>query len=221
MMRVCLFLLLLGLTSCVPMTPPQQLPNNCLADAVPAQLLAGNWLNQAGIWRLRQVTLLEVGGKKIPLEGFLRLDLARGEARLVAMNEIGLVLFDLLVTENDQHLQRAIPQLQKRQGFAAGVAQSLRQIFLQPQPQAGDRLETHGNIQRLWRALPGGRLGFSYDCRGDLRTTRFEADAGDWRVAYDHYRQFGESRLPEQIVMNDYRHGVKLSLWIREVKQEL
>lgn len=221
MMRVCLFILLLGLTSCVPTTPPQQLPDNCRADAAPSQLLAANWLQQPGIWRLRQVTLLEIGRKKIPLEGFLRLDLARGEARLVAMNEIGLVLFDLLVTENDQHLQRAIPQLQKRQGFADGVAQSLRQIFLQPQPQVSDRLENRGNIQRLWRVLPGGRLGFSYDCRGDLRTTRFEADAGNWRVAYDHYRQFGGSRIPEQIVMNDYRHGVKLSLWIREVKQEL
>ena len=168
-----------------------------------------------------QVILSEGGSRKIPLEGFLRLDLARGEARLVAMNEIGLVLFDLLVTENDQHLQRAIPQLQKRKGFATGVAQSLRQIFLQPQPQVNDQLENRGNTQRLWRGLPGGRLGFSYDCRGDLRTTRFEADAGNWRVAYDHYRQFGESRLPEHIVMNDYRHGVKLSLWIREVKQEL
>ena len=220
MLRFFFLLVLLGLVSCAPTTPPQQLPDNCQADAVPAQLLAANWLQQSGTWRLRQVTLLEIGSKKIPLEGFLRLDLARGEARLVAMNEIGLVLFDLLVTEKGQHLQRAIPQLKKRKGFASGVAQSLRYIFLQPQPQVGDRLENRGNTQRLWRVLPGGSLGFVYDCRGDLRTTRFEANSGNWRVAYDDYRQFGESRLPEQISMNDYRHGVKLSLWIREVKQE-
>ena len=221
MLRFCFLLLFLSLTSCVPATPPQQLPDNCRADAEPAQLLAENWLNQSGIWRLRQVTLLEVGRKKIPLEGFLRLDLVRGEARLVAMNEMGLVLFDLLVTEKDQQLKRAIPQLQNINGLAVGVAQSLRQIFLLPQPQVDDRLENRDHTQRLWRGLPGGNLGFVYDCHGDLRTTRFEADAGHWRVAYDDYRQFGESRLPEQIIMNDYRHGVKLSLWIREVKQEL
>lgn len=220
-MRVCLLLLLLGLASCVPATPPQQLPDNCQADAAAIQLLAGNWLNQPEIWRFRQVTLLEVGRKKIPLEGFLRLDLVRKEARLVAMNEMGVVLFDLLVTENDQHLHRAIPQLQQIAGFATGVAQSLRQIFLQPQPKADDHMENRGNIQRLWRILPGGSLGFVYDCRGELRETRLVADTGDWRIAYDQYKQFGESRLPEQIIMNDYRHGIKLSLWIREVKQEL
>jgi len=221
MSRFLLLLLLLSLVSCVPATPPQHLPENCQADATATQLLEANWLQQSGIWRLRQVTLLEVGRKKIPLEGFLRLDLPRGEARLVAMNEMGLVLFDLLVTEKDQQLKRAIPQLQQVKGLAVGVAQSLRQIFLLPQPKVGDQLVIGGNTQRLWRGLPGGSLGFVYDCQGNLRTTRFEADAGNWRVAYDDYRQFGGSRLPEQIIMNDYRHGVKLSLWIREVKQEL
>lgn len=220
-MRACFFVLLLGLVSCVPATPPQQLPENCSADAAAAQLLSENWLNQPGIWRLRQTTLLEIGRKKIPLEGFLRLDLTQGEARLVAMNEMGVVLFDLLVTADDQQLKRAVPQLQHVNGLAVGIAQSLRQIFLQPQPQVGDQLENRGNIQRLWQGLPGGSVAFSYDCRRNLRNVRFEADGGDWRVAYDQYRQFGASRLPEQIIMNDYRHGVKLSLWIREVKKEL
>ena len=221
MLRICSFILLLGLTSCVLATPPQQFPENCRADAAVAQLLADNWLNQPEVWRLRQVTLLEIGRKKIPLEGFLRLDLARGEARLVAMNEMGLVLFDLLVTKDDQQLKRAVPQLQQVKGLAAGIAQSLRQIFLQPQPAADDRLETRGNIQRLRRLFPGGSLAFLYDCRGELRETRLMADTADWRVAYDQYRQFGASRLPEQIIMNDYQHGVKLSLWIREVKREI
>lgn len=221
MLRVCYLILLLGLVSCVPATPPQQLPNNCRADASVAQLLAGNWLSQPGVWRLRQVTLLEVGGGKFPLQGFLRLDVARGEARLVAMNEMGLVLFDLLVTEDDQQLKRAIPQLQQVKGLASGIAQSLRQIFLRPRPQIEDQFENRGNTQRLRRELPGGSLVFNYDCRRDLRNIRYSADGGDWRVAYDRYRLFGLSRLPEQITMNDYRHGVKLSLWIREVKQEL
>ncbi|MEE4253382.1 MAG: hypothetical protein V2I50_04985 [Desulfuromusa sp.] len=221
MLRICSLILLLGLVSCVSATPPQQFPENCRAEASVEQLLAGNWLGQSGVWRLRQVTLLEIGSKKIPLEGFLRLDLVRGEARLVAMNEMGLVLFDLLVTENDQQLQRAIPQLQQVKGLSAGVAQSLRQIFLQPRPQLDDQFTIRGNIQRLRREMPGGSLAFNYDCRRDLRNIRFVADGGDWRVAYDQYRQFGTSRLPEQIIMNDFQHGVKLSLWIREVKQEL
>jgi hypothetical protein len=221
MLRRVILLLLLSLAACAPVTPLQQLPDNCLAEASSAQLVTTNWLNQQQVWRLRQVTLLEAGGQKFPLEGFLRLDLIRGEARLVAMNEVGLVLFDLLVTRTEQHLQRAVPQLRQVNGFAAGVAQSLRQIFLHPPPRADDQLENRGNIQRLRRLLPDGTLDFRYDCRGDLRTVRLQTEDGDWRVAYDHYRQLDGGRVPEQIIMNDYQQRLKLSLWIREAKREL
>lgn len=221
MLRIGVFLWLLSLVACVPGTPSQHLPDNCLAEASPGQLVLTNWLNQPQIWRLRQVTLLEAGGRKFPLEGFLRLDLTRGEARLVAMNEVGLVLFDLQVSKTDQHLQRALPQLQQIDGFAAGVARSLRQMFLHPSPRVDDQLENEGNIQQLRRLLPDGSLDFRYDCRGDLRTVRLVAEHGDWRVAYDHYRQLDGSRLPEQIIMNDYQQRLKLSLWIREAKREL
>jgi len=131
-----------------------------------------------------------------------------------------LVLFDLLVTKTDQHLQRALPQLQKIKGLAAGVAQSLRQIFLYPPPRVDDQLENRGNIQQLRRMLPDGTLDFRYDCHGDLRTVRWATEENDWRVAYDNYQQFGDSRIPEQIIMNDYQQRLKLSLWIREAKQE-
>ena len=220
MLRSCSLFLLIVLTGCVPTTPPQQLPENCAATAAAEQLLGGSWLNQGDVWRLRQLTLLEIGSKKVPLEGFLRLDTAKRQARLVAMNEMGVVLFDLLVMEEGQQLKRAIPQLQKVKGLAVGVGQSLRQIFLQPRPAGNDRLENLDHIQKLWRSIPGGYLRFIYDCHRDLRTVRFSGDSGDWRVAYNDYQVFSERRLPLEIVLNDYRHGVKLSLWIREVKQE-
>ena len=106
MFRICVVLLFLSLSACLygcmPATPQQQLPDNCRAAALPEQLLAANWLSQPGVWRLRQVTLLEAGGKKIPLEGLLRLDLVKKEARLVALNGMGLVMFDLLVTQEEQ-----------------------------------------------------------------------------------------------------------------------
>lgn len=213
----CLALLL---SACAPTAPKLQLPDNCRAEFTPQQLLEQHWLLQPHIWRLRQAALLELGAKKLPLEGFLRLDLQRHEARLLAMNEMGVVLFDLQVAAEGQQLQRAIPQLQQVQGLAQGVAQSLRQIFLRPQPQDGDRLENRVNSQQLWRSLPGGSLEFTFDCRGDLRETRLQSQSGDWQVIYSRYRRFGNSRLPEQMVLNDFRHRVKLSLWLQEVKQE-
>jgi len=220
MSRWLLFFCVWALTACAPSTPPLELSTDCRAEATVEQLLARNWLQQPGVWRLRQSALLELGPQKIPLEGFLRLDLDNREAHLLAMNEMGLVLFELQVSETGQQLNRAIPQLQQVKGFAQGIGQSLRQIFFQPRPDASDQLQGQGNSQRLWRSLPGGEIGFVFDCRMDLRQTRQVADNGDWRVGYDQYRVFGSASLPEQIILNDYRHRVKLSLWIREVKQE-
>jgi len=220
MLRILVLILFLLLSACAPSTPPLQLPENCKAELTSEQLIARHWLLQPDVWRLRQSALLEIGHKKIPLEGFLRLDLNNREARLLAMNELGVVLFDLQVTTEGEELQRVIPQLKEMKGLAQGVAQSLRQIFLVPKPHLCYRLEHAGNSQRLSRALNGGELGFVFDCLGDLRESRQRTDADDWRVVYDQYRLFGASRLPEQVVMNDYQHNVKLSLWIREVKQE-
>jgi hypothetical protein len=220
MVRILLICLLLS-TSCAPGTPSLQLETNCLAEYRTEELVASHWLLQPETWRIRQSALLEIGHNKIPMEGFLRLDLQRSEARLLAMNDMGVVLFDLQVTPIDEHLHRILPQLQQIKGLAEGVAQSLRQIFLQPQPQLADRLEQRGNSQRLWRSLPDGTLGFLFDCQGDLRETRQEEGTGDWRVIYGRYQSFGTHRLPEEIVMNDYQHSVKLSLWLRDLKEEL
>lgn len=211
---------LLLLAACMPTTPKLQLPQDCRAEFSAAQLANGNWLNRPGVWRLRQVALLEIGRHKVPLEGFLRLDPARHQARLLALNEMGVVLFDLRVDAHGEQLQRAIPQLQRVKGLARGVAQSLRRIFLQPRPQADDRLAQSGSSERLQRSLLQGEVDFLFDCRGDLRETRRRGADSDWRVAYFDYRKFGDERLPGQLVLNDYRNRVKLSLWLKEVKRE-
>lgn len=220
MARLAIIILIALLAACTPLTPKQALTTDCPVQPSVENLVSNHWLESDHIWRLRQSALLEIGRRKIPLEGFLRLDLGRSEARLLAMNEMGLVMFDLQLDQQGQILKRAIPQLKKMNGFAQGIAQSLRQIFLQPRPLSDDHVDMTANSQRLWRIIPDGSVGFTFDCLGDLRTTRLNAEEGDWRVAYDRYQDFGVNRLPGQITLNDYRNGIKLTLWMREVKQE-
>jgi outer membrane biogenesis lipoprotein LolB len=68
--------------------------------------------------------------------------------------------------------------------------------------------------------LPDGRLDFIFTCSGELRATRQKSRDGNWRVVYMDYRAVGSSSIPQQIRFADYRHRVKLSLWLAEVKQE-
>ena len=110
MVRILLFILLIATTACTPATPPLQLVQDCNAVFTSAELLESHWLLQPKILRIRQSALLEIGRKKFPMEGFLRLDLEQGEARLLAMNEMGVVLFDLQVNPEGEQLHRVLPQ---------------------------------------------------------------------------------------------------------------
>ena len=219
MRKLLTIIFLLGLTACAPSTPQLQLPQDCRAEFGAAQLLAGHWLLQNTTWRLRQTALLEIGPRKMAMEGFLQLDLTNRTARLLALNELGLVLFDLEVTDNDEVLHRALPQLQKIDRLAQGVGRSIRQIFLLPHPENGDQPGQQGTSQLLTRQDGIGRIDFLFDCNGDLRQTRSDNATSNWRIIYNQYREYGMTRLPEEIVLNDYRHDIKLSLNINEVKQ--
>ncbi len=219
MVRLLLISVLL-LGGCGPTLPRQQLPTDCRAEAPGEQLVAQQWLHQPVIWRLRQAALLEIGPKKIALEGFLRLDLVRQQARLVALNEMGLVLFDLTVNTDGEQLERAIPQLQQQKGLAQGIALSIRSIFLTPRPQVADRLHKEGSVERLLRQSAAEQVQFVFDCRGDLRETQLTSTGQDWRVQYNSYQVYAATRLPSEIIFFDQQHAVKLSLWLREARQE-
>lgn len=219
-MRYLWLVLLLGLSSCTPVLPPQQLATACRGDFTQAQLQLRHWLQGEEIWRLRQGALLEIGLKEIPLEGFLRLDLNQRTARLVALNEIGLVLFDLQVGPEGHQLLRAIPQLEQRRGFADGIAQSLRRMFLQPQLNSASEVTTVGNLQVITLKEDEQPTRFSFDCAGDLRELKGSTQQGSWVVRYNDYRDFSGRKLPEETIYYNRSHAVKLTLWLREARQE-
>jgi hypothetical protein len=213
-------LLLLGLVGCAPGIPTLVLPKHCPAERSTEQLLAGDWLQQHDVWRLRQGTLLEFGRRKLPLDGFLRLDLAGHEAQLVAMNELGVVLFDLRVGETDEELLRSLPQLRRYPQLTNAVAQGLRRLLLTPRPELGDEPVAGDSRQLLSRPRVDGELSFLYDCQGDLRQIRATGSADDWQAVYADYRELDGRRLPQTLVSFDAAQRVKLTLTLQEARRE-
>lgn len=215
--RIMVVLTLLFVAACAPY--PQRLdlrepcPQQLAADAVVAE----HWLGAADTWRLRQSALLELRGRKFALEGFMILDLAQQRLHMVAMNDMGVVFFELIVTAEDQELRRALPQLQQQRGLAEGIAASLRRIYLEPQPQTTDPAQMYKTNLRLWRPLADGDLSFVFDCDGRLRETRQSSNTQGWQVVYENYQLIAERAVPEKIVMSDFHNAVTLTLWQREI----
>lgn len=224
-------LLLLLVSSCAPAPPQVEMRADCRATATQEELVQRHWLNGSHTWRLRQSALLEMGTRKSALEGFVRLDLKQRAVRLVALNEMGLVVFDLRVDSHTAELMRALPQVREIEGFATGVGASLRRMFLAPRPALEDRLEHHTHYQRLMRsaylepeAQAEGEVEFVFDCAGHLHRTQFHGKDVRWQVVYADYRDYaqedGRVEIPQRIILHNPERRMKLTLNLNEVRRE-
>lgn len=212
---LCLALLLGGCAS-IPFEKPLLSPTRALTMA---ELAAADWRAAPGVWRIRQSGLFELRGRRLPMEGFLELDNDGRRVRLVALEGLGLKLFDLTVTVDGVEVHHLLPDLAKEPRLAEAVAASVRRIFLTPRPDAGDRLEIRERDYRLTQ--PGGeRVEFLFGGEPPLLLeTRVRGAAGDWRVGYYQYREAAGVPIPEGILLQDRRAGYRLTLWLESVKR--
>ncbi len=219
-LRIVLSLVFLFNAACAPVPQPLDLNEICLQELSAAEVTELHWLNRADTWRLRQSALLELRGRKVALEGFMVLDLGAQRLHMVAMNEMGVVFFELIVTPESQELRRVLPQLQQQPGLAEGIAASLRRIYLDPQPRRTDQAQMSKTSLRLWRSLTDGDLSFTFDCDGRLRKTRQRSGTQNWQIIYENYHLVADRAVPEKILMNELQHAVTLTLWQREITLE-
>lgn len=211
----CLALLLGGCAS-IPFEQPLPTPTRALT---PAELAAADWRAAPGVWRIRQSGLFELRGRRLPMEGFLEVDNDGRRVRLVALEGLGLKLFDLTVTVDGVEVHHLLPDLAKDPRLAEAVAASVRRIFLAPRPDAGDRLEIRKRDYRLTRPSEE-RVEFLFGGEPPLLLeTRVRGAAGDWRVGYYQYRAAAGVPIPEGILLQDRRAGYRLTLWLESVKR--
>lgn len=192
---------------------PQPLP------VLTAQQLVDNWWLAPGHRYLcRHSGLLEVFMRKVPLEGVVKIDTTEQTARLVAMDTMGVKLFDLFVTKHSHQLNYLLPMLEEHPQLPKMVAQSLRAIFLHPNPSPQDRL-----IRRERRSVlvSADVDGSSFEFIGmPVRLNRKVVDstANSWNVEYNQYRDQNGLWAPTGIVLTDVS-GFRLTLWIQEIRE--
>lgn len=210
---VLLALLLSGCAS-IPFEKPRRTATRELAAEA---LLAPYWLGDPVVYRIRHSGLFRLRGMKLPIEGFMELDANHRKARLVALEGMGLKLFDLTVTAETVEVNHLISDLRRHPGLPEAVADSVRRIFFQPQPSPADRLEIGSREYRLQR---GGADETRFVFGGEpplLLEKRGVGPSEDWWVGYYQYREQIGRQIPEGIFLQDRRAGYTLTLWLESV----
>lgn len=163
------------------------------------------WLRQERSWLLRQTALLETGPTRLSMNALLRLDMAQRSARLVAMDDFGVKLFDLTVTATGEDRHFLLPALARIPGIDGLIAVSVRRIYLLP---VTDGLGETG-LDQLFACDSGLLLERS-------RQLRHES----WQVRYLSYREEAGIQHPVHVVVDDRGAGWRLTVWTEEVKED-
>jgi len=226
-LRIVLIVGLAGLLfGCAPPLPFAAHKFEALPQLTSVQLLENCWLSGEQRYLCRHSGLLEVFGRKIPLDGVVKIDSMSNTARLVAMDSMGVKLFDISINAADYQVNYLLPQLAKHPKLPKMIATSVRRIFLQPQPRSQDivrRLTDEYILKAADGKTQFSFVGLPIRLRSKVRRSELE----NWRVDYYQYKDFLPFTgvvdsiavwAPSGIVLDD-SSGFRLTLWIQELRQ--
>ncbi|HWS15008.1 MAG TPA: hypothetical protein VN450_02340 [Candidatus Methylomirabilis sp.] len=214
---LCLLAALLPATACTtapfrPTEPTRTRPTTAAA------LVANLWTAGNGTFLIRQSGLLEFQGARMPMVGILKLDTGNKTARLVGMDDMGVKLFDLSVDRRSSRTHFTLPALDRYPGLAGAVSDSVRRIFLEPEPAEGDALAIDPHQYRLSRDRDGTSIRFLLGGQdAQLQKKSCSGPNERWEVRYHEYRRRLDLPVPDGIVLDDYRAGYRLTLWTESV----
>lgn len=212
-----LLLLLLGGCSGSFFPPP-------LMEASPpgldsALLAASDWTRQGGPWRLRQTVEFDFHGRQLTMRGLMSLDPAAGTARLIAVDALGIKLFDLSVFRDHEALHFLLPDLERYPRLVEAVATAVRRMFIAPRPQPGDALQLREDGYELQARKGDVVVAFLFrGGRARLDTILATGPGVAWQVGYYDYHREGELEYPEKILLEDRIAGYRLRLRIEEMR---
>jgi Protein of unknown function (DUF3261) len=192
-----------------PLPPTVAVP----AGKSAAELAGSDWTRLPGRWLLTQSAEFSFHGRKLPMQGLLQLDSGHQAARLIAVNELGIKLFDIEVFARGETVHYLLPDLARYPRLGEAVAASVRRMFLAPRPRADDRLRREATGYELAREENGRSIRFRFGGQqAQLEQIRVMAPGEDWQVGYYDYRSAGEVEYAEKILLEDRVAGYRLRL---------
>jgi hypothetical protein len=194
-----------------------------LTQTVPrttTNLISNLWCNATKKLLIRHSALFEFKGKQVPIAALMKLDLTVHTARLVAMNEMGVKLYDISIGETSSQVNFIINDLAQYPGFTEAVAISVRRIFLTHAPSSGEKLERTLNYHILTSAYSGGTATFTFGgAHEQMLEKSMRSSSESWRVRYFEYKWFQGGFFPGGITLDDDLASYRLTIWIESVDE--
>lgn len=170
-------------------------------------------------FRATSSVVVEVAGGSVSALGITEVDRPAGTFTAVALNPMGLKLFELTGSPDGTTSGSVLEALSRHGNAATAIGEDIRRIYfdLVPSPAARSWKRAHSLVFR--QPSGGGELEYVFAGEGpDLVEKNFYGDDGIvWQAAYYEYGDRSGKRMPHGIVYRSYRHGYRLIIKMKEI----
>jgi len=177
------------------------------------------WLNFQTALQLHHVVLLQFKEHHLLMDGILQIDTEKKIGKVVALNNWGIKLFDLVVSEDSVHKNFVLPSITKIPSFTEHVADCIRKIFIDYHPKSGFANLLSEDRLKISSKLDNGYLEcvFNVKSRNLMRKSYFVSKV-IWEVFYAQYQNIGGIAVPTKIIFKDYVNNYNLTLKLTGMK---
>lgn len=170
-------------------------------------------------FRATSSVVVEMAGRSVSALGITEVDRVAGTFTAVALNPMGLKLFELTGAPDGTISGSVLEAISQRGNAAAAIGEDIRRIYLDLVPSPVARSWKRARALVFRQPSGGGELEYVFAGEGpDLAEKNFYGDDGIvWQAAYYEYGDWNGKRMPHGIVYRSYRHGYRLIIRMKEI----
>ncbi len=219
MKRFAAVLTVVLLAGCAAVVPFQQTARIPVGDASPQEVLQRYRDALPVDVRLLSSIVFDYGLFTVSGIGYLDINRASSRYKIACMNHLGVKFFEFEGDRNGLISHYVIEPLARQGNIAAVVAEDIKRIYLDPEPEPDARARKTGSAVVFRQRSGEGALEYEFSGEGLNLTkkTYQEENRAVWRVAFYEYQAKNGKLYPRGIIFTNYRHGYRLIVRQKEI----
>ncbi len=152
--------------------------------------------------------------------GYIDVNTNKRNFMVTCINPMGVKLFELSGDKDDVVTHFAMPELEKKGGFASFVGGDIKRIYFNLIPSSEAKIEKK-EFKITFKERSGGGVTeyiFAGADRNIVEKSYYEDDMPVWRTSYYEYRQHQGKSYPAGIIFKNYKYGYSLTVKLKEIQ---
>lgn len=190
-------------------------------DSVDPQVLVQDFRSKSPeSFQIMNTIVFEYNWNKFSGIGYIYVDTAEKEFRVVCMNPMGVKLFELSGDKDGIVQHFVLEQFSKKGNFAATVGEDIRRIYFDLVPSSGAQVKKKKKEIVFSEPAGAGTMEYIYAGAGGYLVEKnyYEDSALNWGIAYYEYQEQDGRIYPRGIILNNYKYSYSLTVRLKEVR---